>query len=292
MLKVRGSTVSDLHSKALALNDLAQELDDVMTDAHQAGSAVKFSFQSIRALDLSLPHIAEHELDETIAEESALLGLLPAIYAIQPRTPAKAMDRAKLLISALNGINSHLASLTPPRPEISAAGKTVADLVELVAAHPGIEQAQARADAAAALARAALASAAKAVDRLNKKFYASLLALIPSNPVLADVIKLIKTSSPNRPRTLGIKSITQGGGDGLHLVVVFAHKTFNKELTNSIEWFVAGEQPEFSNKSGAEAGGNSIGPFPVGKTVRLRTRATSGTGSTLGRPRNVTIHQP
>jgi len=38
--------------------------------------------------------------------------------------------------------------------------------------------------------------------------------------------------------------------------------------------------------------GNTLGPFAVGKTVKLRTRVTSGVGTTTGSIRTLTIQPP
>jgi len=79
-------------------------------------------------LSLSLPKATEAELDDNSPNESALLDLLSAVYAISPRSTKQALARGKKLSSALAKINAYLAAKTQPIAEITSGGKGAAQL--------------------------------------------------------------------------------------------------------------------------------------------------------------------
>ncbi len=291
-LKVGTVTAAQLITQADALDGLAQTRDDAITAADGANNAEHMGFLGLQGLVLLLPHIAEAELDDNIPAETALLDTLPPIYAIDPRTTEKAMARARLLGSALTAINTYRAALVPPRPEISAIGKTVTDLKSLLAAQPKLMEAKDDADDAVSLARAALRNSATAMDRLNKKFYAKLAALAPYTPAIAASIGLIDTDTPNTPATLSIKTILQGGTDSLHLLVSYDAGTYDDSAESTVEWMVVGTDADFTHSVVADPSGNALGPFAAGKTVKLRTRATNSNGATVGTIRTLTLQAP
>src|ERR1019366_7234917 len=106
--------------------------------------------------------------------------------------------------------NPYLAAQTPARGPITSGGKGVADLNALMTAQPALEQAIEDMAASVSAARTALRTAATALDRLNKRFYAKLQSEARTNDALAAALGQITTVSANLPGTLGIKTILQG----------------------------------------------------------------------------------
>ena len=130
---------------------------------------------------------------------------------------------------------------------------------------------------------------ATGLDRLNKRFYTRLKAEARTNPALETALEQISTDSQDLPGTLGIASIVQGGADSLSLLVAYDSGTYVGNWTNTIEWMVVGIDLDFTHSNPADPSGNTLGPFAVGQTVKLRTRVTNGNGTTTGSVRTLLI---
>jgi hypothetical protein len=289
-LTVGGVTAAGLLAQSQALDPLAQARDNALAESDAANNAENLGFIAIQALDFSLPHAAESDLSDSLPAESALLDLLPPVYAIDPRTTELALQRGQKLVSALTKINIYVTSLTPPRAAITSGGKGATELTAAIAAQPALEQAVADRATDVTTARTALRTAATAVDRLNKRFYTRLQSEARTNDALATALGQITTDSGNQPRTLGLKSILQGGTDHLHILLSYDNGTYDGTATNTVEWLVVGVDADFTSHSvPVDPSGNALGPFAVGQTVQLRTRVTNNNGTTTGSVRTLTI---
>jgi hypothetical protein len=291
-LKVNGVDATGLLAQSNALDGLAQTRDDTLTTSDAAVNAESLGQIAIHDLVLSLPHVAEGELDDNVPAESALIDLLAPVYAIVPRTTELALERGMKLKSALDKINAYLAAETPARGPVTSGGKGETDLVALMAAQPLLEQAIEDTAAEVSSARTALRTAATTVDRLNKRFYAKLQSEARTNPALATALDQIETDSANLPGTLGIESIVQGGTDQLHLLVSYDNASYDGTATDTIEWQVTGTDLDFTNSTTVDPSGNTLGAFAVGKTVNVRTRVTNGNGTTTGSVRTIMMQPP
>jgi hypothetical protein len=288
-LMVNGVDAAGLLAQSGALDGLAQKRNDALATADGAVNAESLGQTAIHDLVLSLPHVAEGELDDNVPAEAALVDLLTPVYAIVPRTTELALERGMKLKSALDKINAFLAVQTPVRPPVQSGGKGVADLNNLITAQPALEQAIEDTAAEVSSARTALRTAATNVDRLNKRFYAKLQSEARTNPALADALNQIDTESMNLPGTLGINSIVQGGTDQLHLLVNYDNASYAGTATNTIEWQVVGTDNDFTNSAAVDPSGNTLGPFAAGKTINVRTRVTNGNGTTTGGVRTIVM---
>jgi hypothetical protein len=90
-LTVNGVTASGLLAQSKALDGLAQSRDDALAASDAAVNAESLGQIAIHDLVLSLPHVAEGELDDNVPAESALIDLLAPVYAIVPRTTELAL---------------------------------------------------------------------------------------------------------------------------------------------------------------------------------------------------------
>ena len=291
-LKIAGVDAAGLITQSKALDGLAQLRDDALASSDAAVNAENLGYLLIQNLDLSLPQSAEGELDDNVLTESALLDLLSPVYAIVPRTTELALERAMKLKSVLDKINPYLAAQTPVRGPITSGGKGVTDLNALMAAQPALEQAIEDTAANVSAARTALRIAATSLGRLNKRIYAKLSAEARTNAALAAALGQITTDSANQPGTLGIKAILQGGNDQLHLLVNYDNASYDDSATSVIEWQVVGADMDFTHSAAVDPSGNTLGPFAVGKMVKIRTRVTNLNGTTTGSVRTITMQTP
>jgi len=288
-LSIGGVTSAALPTASAEIDTLAQLRDDALAAFDAANNAENHGFLAIQSLTLALPQAAEGDLDDNLPAESALLDLLSPVYSVTPRTTELALERGKKLVSALTRINAYLAGLTPARAPITSGGKGLAQLTAALAAQPGLGQTEQDRAADATAARITLRTSATALDRLNKRFYARLQSEARTNPAVAGALGQITTESANLPGTLGIRSILQGGTDGLHLLVSYDNGSFDGSATNTVEWQIEGMDTSFSHTTPADPSGNAIGPFTAGQTVKLRTRVSNGNGTTTGSIRTLAI---
>ncbi len=288
-LTLGGVTAAQLLTQSQALNGLAQTRDNALADYDLANNAENQGFLTISGLSLSLPKSAEGDLDDADAAESDLLDLLDPAYAIKPRTTASALERGKKVVSALTKINAYLAGKTPARPPVTSGGKGIAQLTAAMAAQPGLEQTVEDRAADVSSARSALRVAATAVDRLNKRFYSKLQSEARENPTLAAALGQIEIEGADLPGTLGIRGILQGGTDNLHILLSYDNGSYDGSATSTVEWMVVGTDSDFTHSVPADPSGNALGPFAVGKTVKLRTRVSNTNGTTTGSIRTLTI---
>lgn len=277
---------TDLLTRANALTDLAQTRDDSLADYDEAVNAEHLGYFGIRTLTYSLPRLAEGDLDDDDETEAGLLDLLDPAYAVVPRTTEAAIKRGQKIVSAITRIDTHMVAkaMTP----IKSAGKGVGDLAAALAAQPALEQTVEDKLAGASDARRDLRVEATAVDRLNKRFYKKLESEAISNPALKAALSQINTG-PSGPHTLGIKKVMQGGADQRQVLVSYDNGSFTPGAVNTLEWMVVGVDADFTSHSmAADPSGNTLGPFTVGQTIKLRTRVVLA-GTTTGSTRTITI---
>jgi hypothetical protein len=290
-LTVGTTTPSDLETDSQALDGLAQTRDNQIALSDEAVNVEQMGFRLIRKMDLAFPAVAEGELDEDVEAEAALLDLFDSAYGIQPRTTEAAIERGHKVVAAVTKANTYLAAQLPVRGPIASGGREVADLTAALGAQPTLEQAVDDQAAETKESRILLRSSARGVDRLSKRFYKKLQAEARDNPDLAAALSQIDTG-PDLPETLGIHKVIQGGDDQLHAVVSYEGGSFTPGATNTVEWMVDGVDQDFSHSVAVDASGNALGPFTTGQTMKLRTRVTTGTGTTTGSVRSLKLLPP
>lgn len=284
-----GVDAAVLAAQGLALDRLAQQRDHALAGYDSANNAERRGLLALQHLVLTLPKVVEAELDDHVHEESALIDLLGPVYAIKPRTTEAALSRGRKLASALERIDAYLAGLQPPRAGIVNDAQGLAELNAAMEAQTALAQALAHGSARINQARVALREAAVALDRLNKRFYARLQAQARANPALARAMAQIDTGVPNLPATLSIKEVLQGGEDNLHVLVAYDPAGLDAKADSTLEWQIAGVDPDFGRTARVDPSGNAIGPFSAGQLVKLRTRVRNGNGSATSAVRSLGV---
>ena len=288
-LSVAGIDAAGLAAQGLALEQLAQQRDHALADYDGANNAERRGLLDLQQRVMTLPKVVEAELDDQVLDESALIDLLAPIYAIKPRTTEAVLSRGHKLASALERINAYLATLQPPRAGIANDEQGLAELNTAMETQTTLAQTLANCGARINLARVDLREAAVALDRLNKRFYARLQAQARANPALARAMAQIDTGAPNLPATLSIKEVLQGGEDNLHVLVAYDPAGLDAKADSTLEWQIAGVDPDFARTARVDPSGNAIGPFSPGQLVKLRTRVRSSNGSATSAVRSLSI---
>lgn len=288
-LQVGGVDTNTYTSLCQNLDVLAQTRDTKVADEDTARNAENLAFQALRTMTLSLPQAAEAELDDDIAEEAKLQSHLDEVYAITPRTTELALARGRKVSAALVKINAWLAGRVPPRPQITAGGKSIADLNTAIGAMAPLEQTLENEAAEARDARTDLRNAATALDRLNKRFYKKLKSEARTNPDLAVALVQIETDSVKLPETLSIQSVLQAGEGFLFINVTYVAGTGSDADARHLDWMVEGVDADFVHTAEAGVNGNLIGPFAPGQTVIVRTRTVNENGTRRSAKRRLTL---
>lgn len=289
-LSIGDVTPAQLQARAQMLGTRALERDHALAAFDAANNAENRAFVALRKLLLALPRMAQGELDDDVAAESALLDLLAPVFAVDPRNSELAIKRGIKLVSVLARINDYLAARTPRRAPISSGGLGLAELSAMINAHPALVQQVEDAAADVSAARTALRDEAAQIDRLNKRFYSKLKAEARSNAALQTSLAQIETRAHNLPATLSIREIRQGGADNRQLLVAYVAATYDDGADNFVEWRLDDGSSGFSHSLPADPSGNALGPFAVGTRVQLRTRVSNSVGTTTGSVRSLEIN--
>ena len=294
-LHVPGMVVGGVNTAAMSslctnLDGLAQTRDNKVADEDTARNAENLAYLALRSLTLALPRAAEGELDEDKEDEEKLAGHLDEVFSLTPRTTELAIQRGRKLVAALTKINAFLTTRVPPRLAITSGGKGISHLQTALDAMPGLEQVLEDKAAGARDGRTDLRNGARAVDRLNKRFYKKLQAEARTNPDLAAALSQIDTDSDNLPETLSIQTLLQAGPDLLHVQVTYQAGTGSEATERHLDWMVPGVDADFTNTTPADLSGNLIGPFTAGQIVLVRTRTLNANGTRTSATRRLTIH--
>ena len=94
------------------------------------------------------------------------------------------------------------------------------------------------------------------------------------------------------PEAIDINEVTQGGEDGLQVLVSYVADGGDHATTKLVEYMVEGVDADFINPVAIEPSGNALGPFVVGQVVKVRTRVSNSVGTRTSAVRMITIEEP
>jgi hypothetical protein len=193
-LRVSLIPAAGLAGRAAALDGLVQARDDCAAAARKAAKAEAAAYAQLRELTLRVPKLIEG----SFAGTHPLRALLRAVYAIVPETPAKILQRADALLPVWRKADAALAAREPAEGPVRCDGKGAEECAALRAGMWQLGLSAAAALAPLALARTALRTAARAVDKLNKRFYKKLRAESRDNAALREGLRQIPAERPHR----------------------------------------------------------------------------------------------
>ena len=114
----------------------------------------------------------------------------------------------------------------------------------------------------------------------------------PSSPVYEALAGIPMEPSTPVPDPMEIDTVAQGGEDGEQVLVSYLPGGVAHATTRQVQWQVVGEDADFTHTAPLDASGNALGPFAVGKVVKVRTLVSNSAGSRTTAPRTVTIAAP
>lgn len=276
---------SGLRVLADALVGTAQLRDNKLQDLDDARQARDILTGKIHLLVVKVPAL----IAGALSEEPHIVADLDKVYAIVPDTLESCVARAQKLVPVWKAANTFLAAQVPPLPVLTRNGKTVADLEALILqAAPALSVVAMRESEAATL-RGTLRRDAQRVDRINKAAFKAMSALADAGTPAFDALATITTTSTSLlPDTLGIRSVRQGGTNGLQVLVNYEPSTIEPGETRELQYMRDGIDADWTTIA-VDPSGNAIGPFVVGQTIRLRTAVTNAHGTRNSGPRRLVI---
>lgn len=272
-----------------ALPELAQVRDTQVQAVDSARQARDFSWGALRLISLKVPSIIEGMLDES----SGVLDDLHKVYAIVPWSPEKTISRCKLLIPIWEAADSWQVAQSPARPAIIRNGVGFGTFMSMVAAYFPLSQTTANVEHLLDEAREALRKSARSLETYCIRFRKAAEGLAdPGSAAEVAVLGIPTTSSSQLPETLGIRTFGQGGTNGLQLLINYEPYHLEDGDIAELEWQILDTDTGFDHSTPYDASGNAIGPFLVGKTIRIRTVVTNTHGSRTGGVRQLTLIAP
>lgn len=271
----------DLPGLAQARDDAAQVLDG-------ARQARDLASRAIRGVCLRVPKIIEGRLDPG----SGAADDLDKVYAIRPRTFDTAVARGRALLPVWRAADAWLAAQAPTQTAI-VCGTLDADGFGAALENFGPRmQAVADAELGHDSGRDDLRGAARGVELLCIRFLKAAKGISePDTPARAALDTIPRRTRNHLPRTLRITAFTQGGAGGLELTAAYAPYELKPDETAALQYRRTDIDADWLSVP-YDPGGNAIGPFAAGQTVRARTRVTNPRGSREGGVRQLTLIAP
>ena len=285
--------LADLTGYIAAFEPAAQDRTAAQDEFDARDRAVNTALLMMKILGTKVPQIIDGHLggDEGIRRD------LDDVFAIAPRFEGSILARARTLYPVWVRANAALAALAPPAPAITKAiggvPQTAAMLKALLDGYTGLTQT--RDDKASMLRQKQtdLRKIDRKTDRLNKDWYQVRKATAEPGSDEAVALDQIPTEQGTpAPVQIDIHDLLQGGTDGLHVLVSYEQGGGEHATTREVQWMVAGVDADFTHTTPLDASGNALGPFAVGKVVKVRTSVSNSSGTRTSAIRTITLATP
>lgn len=132
-------------------------------------------------------------------------------------------------------------------------------------------------------------------DRLNKRWY----KVVKESHDPGDSVCEALAGTPTEASTpvgdpIEIDTVAQGGDGGLRVLVQYVSGGGDHATTKEVQWTVAGVHADgtFPHTAPLDASRNALGPFVVGKTVKVRTAMSNSSGTRTTAPQTVVVATP
>ncbi len=262
-------------------------------DADAAYRAGQMTLQKLKTLGTRIPQIIEGQLDEDVL----MMKDLKEVYGVTMRSESTILERARMLYPVWVRANTALAAMTPPQPPITrtlqGVPQTAAMFKALLDGYTTQVQASSDTEGLLDSTRMELKNLDDETDQLIKKWYKVMKASYdPGSPEYEALESIPTEGGTPAPAPIEINTVTQGGEDGLHVVVDYVPGGGAHATTKLLKWMVVGVDPDFTNSVDLEAGGNAVGPFTEGQVVKVITEATNSSGTRTSAERSITIAPP
>ena len=284
---------SDLEAFIDGFEPRVQARTEAQDDFDAAFRAVQGSLLRLKILGTKVPQMIEAVLDE----DQGLMKDVDDVYAVSPRTEVSILKRARMVYPVWLRANAALAALTPSQPPITRpiAGVvfTVAMLKTLLEGFTDLAKAVSDQESELNKKREAVWTLDRAADQLNKRWYKLVKARYDEGQPEYEALAGIPTEpSTPAPEPVEIATVTQGGEEGLQVLIAYVPGGGEHATTKLVKWQVVGTDAEFTHSAPLDASGNALGPFPVGKVVKVITEVSNSAATRTTAVRTITMETP
>jgi hypothetical protein len=293
--KVAGKTATDLDGLINQFEPLAQARTAAQDTFDEAIRAVRTALLKMKLLGTKVPQI----IDAQLSENEAIQKDLADAFRSAPRTESGILGRLRALIPVWQRANAALAAMTPPGDPITRAvqgvPQTVAMAKALLDGYTALVKTAKDKEELLDTARGTLRAHDRAVAVLIQGWYQAVKASHdPGDPVYEALAGIPVPGDTPPPETIDIAELTQGGDDGLHVLVSYEPGGGAHATTREVQWEVEGSDAAgtFPHSAALDASGNALGPFTVGQIVRVRTRVSNSTAVRTSAVRTITLEEP
>lgn len=292
-LKVSGQGTTELATLIAAYEPLVQQRTTAQDDFDAAYRAGQDALLRMKVLGIKVPALIEGHLDEN----EGIMRDVDDLYATNPRTESTILKRLRELLPVWERANAALAALTPAQPPITrvvgGVAYTAVTAKALLDGYTTVVNTTSTKAEALDVKRTALRTHDRAVDQLNKRWYKIAKAQSDPGSDLYEALNGI-TTEPGTPApdTIEINTVTQGGEDGLQVLVAYVPGGGAHATTKLIKWQVVGVDADFTNSAPLDASGNALGPFVKDQVVKVITEVSNSSGTRTTAPRTITIVEP
>ncbi len=283
---------SDLEDMIDGYEPLVQARTVAQDDFDEAERAVERALLKMRILSVKVPAIIEAQL----SENNSIMSDVDDIYAVPPKTEGPILKRGRMLHPVWVRANAALAALTPAQLPIKRviAGEefTAAKLKDLLDGYTGVVKDMRDKESALNDKREDLRKHDRAVDQLCKRWYKAAKAMAEPGSDLETALQNVPTEEGTpAPDAIEINTLTQGGEDGLQVLVSYIPGGGDHATTKKVKYKLNAET-DFGHEMDLDASGNALGPFAVGDVVRVITEVSNSVGTRTIAPRTITIETP
>ena len=293
-VKVNGKLPADLSAliagfaPRVAARVVAQ---DEMDDAFRA---VQGALLIMKTLGLRVAGMIDHQLDD----EPKLAEKVVKLRRVAPKTASTILKRAGELIPIWQQANAVLAARTPAEPpmtkSIQGQAWTVAMLETLV--NTGYDALLAVLNAKQEVLddkREDLRGHDAIVDRLNKNWYGFVKEqYAPGDEVYAALDDIPTEPGTPAPEVVEIDTVTQGGEDGLHVLLHYLPDGGRHATGKKLRFGVRGVDVGTPHEVPLDLSGNALGPFVPGQVITVLTEVSNSVGTRTSAPRTITMTEP
>ena len=291
-LKIGADGFAELEGYIGQFEPLVQERTAAQDEQDAAFRAIQGALLKMKLLGTKIPAI----IDGQLSENDGLMKDVNDLYATKPVTEASILKRARMLYPVWVRANAALAALTPAQPAITrviqGVAYTAALLKSLLDGYTDLIATNNNKQETLDTKRTALRTLDRTVDQLNKRWYKVVKASYdPGSPEYEALSGIPTEPGTPAPETVEIDTVTQGGEEGLQVLVSYVPGGGDHATSKKVKWKLAGEA-NFTNEAALDASGNALGPFPVGAVVVIITEVSNSTGSRTTAPRTITVEEP
>jgi len=226
-------------------------------------------------------------IDATLDDADPLNNDLDDVFGVDPDTQHGVMERSRRVISLWNRVNIKRAAMAPALPALTLGVTTVANLQTAVTNHPTLLQTVENERAEVSQKKSQLQTTSRRVDRNNKRWYAAWANFFAVGSPEHNALSQVDTEEGTTPPTaLEIATLTQ---TVLSVAVAYVAGGGRRATSLVLLYQVVGVDADFGHATPVVLAGQTIGPFPAGATINIKTRATNSAGSTESAVQTITL---